>query len=938
MTKIPKTLPLANEGLNQVSADFNRIGWGAVPNPYDDVGIDLFLLARDFDRIDRGLLVGAQVKSGTSYFESPSTDGSIGSGWYYAESSKGHLDHWLNHALPQIIVLFEPETRQTFWRQITANSVEDTGLGWKILIPSSNRVDQHHFGELMQVATSRRMGRSIEGSIWSTMDIAPSARWRHALLAPRMVSPHRNKGSSAPIDEVQALALVVERRLRDLERFAQQHETVPSPDSCLQHDAWGWRFVGVVQECLAGRYAELASLIEEATDNSGRAAALAFGAASLRVANRHRDAHALLEVALKNYEFEPVDRAWLMVHRSLLQVEYGAPVPAHQDALSALGLLGVFEQDVTASALAGAAASLVWETVEWQDRDLATLISASDNAVSWWRDQSVAASLAQFVDESFTSWEESSAFHFAMEDSVVMGLEAAFITAQMAADHSDERINRRLMARCLLMARGGPESWLWSLETFRGAGDRGSLESSIPRALGDGPVEPVKAVAESIGVNSWTRTSIDGNLAVWERAADVMSEESAAAALSFCTEVFTNPSHFMATWRPVYALRHYLLGAATGLISSASLDAQEIWLTTMRSVVEQLENDSPIEQDFARSLLGVSWEDIDPGVSRPWCEMALTRGDGWSAFTTILAGLYETFEDAANCLIDSVTAGNWWSLNRLRDPRVLSEETVHALSDLLEARIRADLEAATGSNSSYGFGGIEPAPVLAWLNSFFPALNRWDAILEFLKEEKVLAEHKASLAKQLAVNVHSLEPDAVARVRDAVAGEVRAVPLGVFGEDPLPANLFLLRSAVGAIDAQGREESITKLLSGSSKAGRAELAEALGFAQGIDRFELGVLVGLLSEDSLQIRLEATQAIARQVSTGLSDPAAIESVTNSLSLDSVELPFRTLAGFSRRGSPLHGEVYEHISNLASASNSSKVRRLAHRIISYETTFS
>jgi hypothetical protein len=71
-------------GVSEVSADFERINWGPVPNAQHDLGTDLFVQARDARRFDLGLVVGVQVKAGPSYFADPdlAEDGSL-RGWWY---------------------------------------------------------------------------------------------------------------------------------------------------------------------------------------------------------------------------------------------------------------------------------------------------------------------------------------------------------------------------------------------------------------------------------------------------------------------------------------------------------------------------------------------------------------------------------------------------------------------------------------------------------------------------------------------------------------------------------------------------------------------------------------------------------------------------------------------------------------------------------------
>jgi hypothetical protein len=55
-------------GTSEVSAAFERLGWGVVENSRHDLGTDLFVLARDERLFDLGLVVGVQVKAGDGYF------------------------------------------------------------------------------------------------------------------------------------------------------------------------------------------------------------------------------------------------------------------------------------------------------------------------------------------------------------------------------------------------------------------------------------------------------------------------------------------------------------------------------------------------------------------------------------------------------------------------------------------------------------------------------------------------------------------------------------------------------------------------------------------------------------------------------------------------------------------------------------------------------
>ena len=70
----------------------------------------------------------------------------------------------------------------------------------------------------------------LERSAWDAgaAALAPGRRFRFALLAPRLVAPHRNRGYGEAIDDVEATALVVQARVFDLDRLAEQHQSIPA--------------------------------------------------------------------------------------------------------------------------------------------------------------------------------------------------------------------------------------------------------------------------------------------------------------------------------------------------------------------------------------------------------------------------------------------------------------------------------------------------------------------------------------------------------------------------------------------------------------------------------------------------------------------------------------------------------------------------------------
>src|SRR4051794_34002252 len=140
-------------GVSEVAGAFERIGWGPAENERHDLGTDLWLAVRDARLFDLGMMVGAQVKAGPSWFSEPGQEGGQRIGWWFRED-RAHFDYWLGHGIPHLVVLYHLKDRVAYWVHITAQSVVSTGVGAKILVPSANTVHPEHLEALIQVAAT----------------------------------------------------------------------------------------------------------------------------------------------------------------------------------------------------------------------------------------------------------------------------------------------------------------------------------------------------------------------------------------------------------------------------------------------------------------------------------------------------------------------------------------------------------------------------------------------------------------------------------------------------------------------------------------------------------------------------------------------------------------------------------------------------------------
>jgi hypothetical protein len=119
---------------------------GVAENSRHDLGTDLFVLARDERLFDLGLVAGVQVKSGgnrSRYFRERVRDGNGElRGWWYRDDDRRHVDAWVSHALPHLIVLHNLDTRTSYWAHVTPETAVAAGQGAKVLVPKANTIDE----------------------------------------------------------------------------------------------------------------------------------------------------------------------------------------------------------------------------------------------------------------------------------------------------------------------------------------------------------------------------------------------------------------------------------------------------------------------------------------------------------------------------------------------------------------------------------------------------------------------------------------------------------------------------------------------------------------------------------------------------------------------------------------------------------------------------
>ncbi len=117
---------------------FSENGWLFREQPTNDYGIDAHVEIVA-EQHPTGKLIALQIKSGKSYFEEETEHA------YIFRTDDKHVAYWVNHSMPVVLILFDPDTKQAYWQPISRETVESTGKQWKVLVPKTNTIDKSEY-------------------------------------------------------------------------------------------------------------------------------------------------------------------------------------------------------------------------------------------------------------------------------------------------------------------------------------------------------------------------------------------------------------------------------------------------------------------------------------------------------------------------------------------------------------------------------------------------------------------------------------------------------------------------------------------------------------------------------------------------------------------------------------------------------------------------
>lgn len=874
-----------------VEDQFLGLNWGVAKNPREhDLGTDLWLMARDARRFDLGALVGAQAKRGSSWFaRTEYGDSGEVVGWWHPDTD-AHFKYWTEHRVPHILVLHDPDTSVSYWVHVTADKVVDTGKNAKILVPQHQTVDIDHLDQLLEVAVGDREYLGWEGSAWHRRAIARGDRLRYALLTPRLISPRPSSTGDALTAE-EALAMLVEMRVRELEPSPFPFQTTRAPDlqECRDSGDWWWRFYAATYDVLVGGHdlAEITRLIDgDKVEPFEQAAAAAVAAAIFVELGQPERGLELVTALIDADRCEPVDHYWLLMHSARCLSELGRLDDAQAQAIEVQGLRGSSRSDPTAMSLVGASSGLIIATswvIGFEPQGFADAAAGRDTHAAWWRTQEVAWGLQHQADEDFRGWAKDTSVTFGASDETWRHLRTASLISGFGADESAWRsIHAQLARRELTTSNGNVADVESALTSMRVAGDDDDIELAIDRLLQAGPVSAVKNVASMINIDETTRTSLLADIKFVEHAADVLDADDADRHAHWAIRVLKDTSIVTERWRPTFVVPIYVLQMLTEItaVVSASVLREIIdYVTTLAPVT-----DAAWGQGLARVVRSVpelAWttDDLDKLESRTGDEFQFE-----GALTAVLAQAKPVFRQG---LLTKIANGHLPTLAAWGPMEDLPDDTAAALARTLAEKIPHQINQL--QSGAAGFPPSDLAGTLACVNVTHPQHANWQPVVDFLRS-------RTQFTQYLECALHTLRrigpriPDAAAEQLEPVVHDLMTNPVpSLTGPD--------VRGAAASSLAMFRPDAISDtefrdLLCGSSS---QRVAAAFVIAARKQPSQIDLFASLALDRHPSVRATVANCLAYWVAQGVAVDAALELLQRTIGSSGTQVPRMIAAG-------------------------------------------
>lgn len=261
--------------------------------------------------------------------------------------------------------------------------------------------------------------------------------------------------------------------------------------------------------------------------------------------------------------------------------EVGRMEEARAEAAQLQAIRVTNTRDVTATAIAGVAAVLLFNTSAWGQRDVADVITGMDTAAAWWRTQTMSSGLAALARRTFEAWAPDTTVIMAGggDDGVNDRLLAATQAANYLGDQGAWCQLSSLLGQDMLLRLGrdaDPVELHRGLNTLRLAGDEEAIKLAVRQLIDNGPATAVTLAAADIRLDESTRTTAPSDLTLLQYGGDVLDEVTANRSVTWLLATLSDPSAFAARTSQSYLLDTRLVDTLAAVVPAASIGRRAV--------------------------------------------------------------------------------------------------------------------------------------------------------------------------------------------------------------------------------------------------------------------------------------------------------------------------------------------------------------------------
>lgn len=708
---------------------FESHGW-SVGKLDVDTGIDRYVLPINEQGFSDGSIFGAQVKTGTSFLESPIVDGGQNIGWWFSESGR-KFDQWLSSKIPVIIVLCEPSTEKLFWALVKDSNVIRTGKSSKIAVYKVNelRTDET-FQQLYEIAQTAGVLAQEYIEFWGMREVYPQDMWRYSILVPKLLSTQIAQGRQW-ISAQEAAALLVRGQLSRLLMYSRK----PFWNGNKGSDHWVQGYSDEIELLV-----KLAKFLRVNIDMGGvitlpgpsEPGKLAIGVILQALeAVSYPERLEILTEAVDEFD-NIVERDWIRLQLALTLMEMGEVEEARGHAHSICLELAEYPRDMTALAISLGAQSLMFHTGVISYEGVDVHIQRFTNSIFLWQEQLTTVVDNILLNKHFDSWSQSSTIRWGTGNVSALAT-IVYFTQLLRGDVASLKMACDELGTKMIPLEIDP---ILSTRMLIEAGKHDKLREAIARYANGGEIEKLFPLLDVVDLTYINRRTIHAELVVLQSLGVYLDEARATTVVDRIIELFYEPGNRLAY--PFFNIEEELMITVASLYLTVNTEKR---FSTREFLLDSIRGDESGDQiranAFARSLGRIPEEDWAESQME---ELAILAAKAhWEAKRAIEIFLSSVNSSYKNEIVKGLPDNYGWALASFGIEEKLQVETAEKIIGRCGSHLEKIVENA--SKGSYSGPGFDHQGILIHLNITHPEVADWKSLLDFCKAPPVSPDY-----------------------------------------------------------------------------------------------------------------------------------------------------------------------------------------------------